>query len=224
MTIVACLAWYDEPIEFLDRCVRSLAGFADKLIAYDGAWELFPDGKTMSPADQILTILRAANDIGIDGHLVSSKPWASQVAKRDALMRDASKCGDWLFVIDGDEYVADAYAAHTRAILGAACGDVATVVCENTTDLPVGYRAPIRRFYRAPVSVDLAHNGYRTADGRWLHGDPAYVELERAIDTPLLLHHERGNRSAERNARAAGYRKNRRAVEAEDWTRERALA
>jgi hypothetical protein len=225
MKIVACLAWYAEPPAFLHRCVTSLVGICDKIIAYDGAWDLFPHDHHLSPPGQARAIIEAAEAIGIG--YASYKPhekWASQVAKRAALMEDAANYGDWLFVIDGDEYVADGDGHGLRKALAETPCDVAQVMCVRTTGCEaVNIPGRIRRLYRAStgVTVEQAHNGYRTADGRWLHGDGAHARLEPACDTSgfVTLHHERLNRGEERNRAAMGYRLNRNATQVEAWRR-----
>jgi hypothetical protein len=147
------------------------------------------------------------------------------VEKRAALMAEAAtyaQDGDWLLVIDGDEYLHDAKPGLLKSTLAGTHLDVALVMLENVT----GYegtrgKQPIRRLYRASagVTVDTAHNGYRTRDGRWLHGDGAMVKLALPLDCSGLvhLHHEKLNRGAERNGRALAYRSERMRLRAENW-------
>lgn len=227
MRIVACLSWYDEPTAFLYRCVRSLEGLADELIAVDGPWQHFPSSNgSRSPSEQYETINATRRACGIGGiTLRPGRPWGSQVEKRNTLMEIASAAAGkdgWLFVIDGDEYVHWADASDLRRQLDRTERDVALVSCVRTTGVErVNIPRPIRRIYRAStgVGVHRAHNGYRTADGRWLHGDPAYVRVERAFDaSPLLtLHHEQMNRGDERNAARLAYRSARRREGIESW-------
>lgn len=221
--IVACLAWYAEPPKFLHRCVSSLEPFCDHLIAYDGAWDLFPGATPESSSEEWQAITDAAEENGLAFDIYAPDTvWASQVEKRALLMEEASTCGDWLFVIDGDEYVSVVNAQGLKNQLNATSLDVALVEIVRTT----GYEAvntpgAIRRLYRAScgVTVDTAHNGYRTKDGRWLHGDGAAVRLESPLDLSgyLKLHHERLNRGEERDRRAMDYRKNRLEQRSEDW-------
>jgi hypothetical protein len=221
--LIACLAFYDEPIPFLERHVRSVARVADELVAFDGAWHGHPDGKPHSPVEQALTIKTTALAAGLPCIYYSpQRTWLSQVEKRDALMRYASgRCAknDWLLVIDGDEHVHGCDNASLRWLLEHTDYDVATV---NTTRTH-GQRliegsTPMRRLYRAPVTVERAHNGYRR-DGQWLNGDSAYVRLARAADaTPHLhLHHEHMNRGDERNGARLAYRMERRREQSETW-------
>ena len=222
--IVAALAWYNEPIPFLQRCVASLQGVADRLVCYDGPWQLYPHNRPRSPIEQPHAISRTAWDHGIECEILSGLVWSSQVAKRDALMRYAQTRGDWVLVIDGDEWVHAARPFELRAALDSLPGEVAMVGCA-VSEAGGEYERPnpIRRLYRsaAGVTVETAHNGYRTADGRWLHGDPLHVPLEPAVDLSrlLTLRHERAHRGGERDAARLAYRRARRDQGLEKWRR-----
>jgi hypothetical protein len=226
MRIVACLAWYMEPPAFLERCITSLRGLADEAICYDGAWDLWPDGRPESSPEEHAAIARAADEIGLPVTIYTpDTTWASQVEKRASLMLEAGETGaDWLLVIDGDEYIASHQASAARALLESTSCDVATIMHKRTTGVEaVNTPGPIRRLYRADtgVTVDTAHNGYRTIDGRWLHGDCAAVKLEPPLDLSryVLLHHERANRGDARNRAALDYRSARLAQGVESWRR-----
>lgn len=214
MSIVACLAWYDEPPEFLYRCVRSLAGVADYLVAFDGAWKHFPTRgwNALSDKAEHDAIGQACDDARLQYEITRpfTGTWKSQVAKRDALMLRAGRFGDWLFVIDGDEYV-ESFGNLTREQSETDL-DVGTVECSELRPGATGPSpwSPIRRVYRAPVRVEGGHHGYRTADGRWLHGDPSKVKLEPTVALPIQLIHTPSSRGEDRNRRAAEYRATRR--------------
>jgi hypothetical protein len=213
-----------EPPAFLTRCVESLRGLAAELVAYDGGWDLFPHAQPESSEAEGLAIVRAADAIGIGCTVYTpDTSWGSQVEKRAALMLEAGETGaDWLLVIDGDEWIDWHQGTTARAVLTTTICDVATIMHQRTTGHPgVNTPAPIRRIYRAStgVTVDTAHNGYRTMDGRWLHGDSAAVRLEPPCDVSrfVLLHHERANRGEARNRAALDYRSARLATRAEAW-------
>lgn len=218
MRIVACLAWYDEPLEHLHRAVTSLRGLADTLIAVDGAWNLYPDGQSCSAPEQREAIHCAAEEVGILAVVWQGREWTSQVEKRNFLMREGARCGEWMLVIDGDEeIVRSPDTSDVRTILADTGRDVATVVCRHHND--VVNQAPIRRVYRASagITVETAHNGYRTMDGRWLHGAPSHVTLEPTVALPVTLIHHATSRGEPRNRSAADYRAARRRVQAESW-------
>lgn len=227
MRVVAALCWYDEPIRFLVRCIGSLAGVADEVVCYDGAWDFF-DGGTCSDETQWAAIGSAAADAGITATIYApDTKWASQVEKRAALMLDARERGaDWIIVIDGDEYVAEKEPSRFRgALFTEVTRDVAMVGALRLQKGEIWDTkpSPIRRVYRANtgVTVDTAHNGYRTKDGKWLHGDSVFVPLEPAVDlsAALVLHHEAAHRGAERDARRLEYRRHRRELGLEEWRR-----
>jgi hypothetical protein len=193
MKLTACLCWYDETVELLEQCVASLAGVVDELVAFDGRWELHPAPKSgegdivHSPLHQQFALVEAACNakIPLVRETARQEAWASQVAKRSALLGCAIDNGaDWLFVIDADEWLESAYTTGLRRALMSTGADVGLTDYQMYVDGQRGARYPIRRLYRAASGVDIntAHNGYRTSDGRWLHGDTSHVTLERAED------------------------------------------
>ena len=219
MKIAACLSWYDEPAHFLDRVIWSLSKTVDTVVALDGAWKLYPGGQPYSSLAQTETLEAACAEFGlrfVGGTKYAEELWASQVAKRDALMKLAAKTdADWLFVIDADEFVERSDRELLEKLLDAATCDVAKVRCSRRD----GRESSIRRLYRASagVTVASAHNGYRTTDGRWLHGDGARVMLQPALDvsSALAIYHDHDNRSEQRNDRARAYYRERRAQQIE---------
>jgi hypothetical protein len=125
--VTAALAWYDEPVELLDACVRGLAGVADRVVAVDGVYRRFPHQRESSPPEQAAAIAAAAMDIGIESVVVTpARAWAGQVEKRSALLREASVGSDWIMVVDADHIVhADGPAA--REELSTIDADVVSV-------------------------------------------------------------------------------------------------
>lgn len=228
MKVVAALAWYQEPIEFLDRLVRSLAGVVDELVALDGRWSLFDDGAEdafLSDPDQTETIVAAAAAVALPLSFgIVDGVWPSQVAKRDALMKLAATRGDWILVVDGDEYVEACDRGELDAGLAAAEVHVASVMTVPKTREAHQLRRPepVRRIYRSTpaLEVAVAHNGYRDATG-WLHGDPAYVRLvpPANLSAHLRMAHQGRARGDARNDLATTYRMKRRAERVEAWRR-----
>lgn len=224
MKLYAALSWYDEPVDFLYRCVESLAGVADGLVALDGAWELWPDGRAQSPPEQTEAIL---DGWGRSTDLWLSRlagRWPSQIAKRDALMRNATALGaDWILVVDGDEWVSDCDREALDDLLCATDREVARVRLTHTAHPKRG--AGVRRLFRAVpgLGVEVAHNGYgyEGADGKrvWLHGDPAFVSLAPPADASLAiaLLHEWRSRGRDRNAASHRYYYSRRRGKYERW-------
>jgi hypothetical protein len=222
MILLAALSWYDEPVPFLTRCVESLSRSVDGLVAFDGPWNLWPRAEPQSDPEQTQAILEGWGS-GLDLWVSRlDRPWPSQVAKRDAMMKHAVSIGaDWILVIDGDEWVDRLDRPALDEALEGSGREVARV---SLLDSRWDRGSPVRRLYRAlpGLTVDIAHNGYAVddADGRrWLHGDPAFVALERPVDVSAyaLLRHEHRSRGVSRNADSVAYRWQRRYERAERW-------
>lgn len=125
MTITALLSWYDEPIDLLDKGVRSLRGFCDRLIALDGAYEFTPDHQPRSPSEQADVIWDAALAAGLDVSVQEGKVWAGQIEKRQHLF-DLATHTDWVLIHDADHEL-DGDPVLLRAFLAALPPDVVTV-------------------------------------------------------------------------------------------------
>jgi hypothetical protein len=228
--ITACLCWYDERPEDLERCVHSLADVVDELVAFDGRWELFPrpergEGHVVhSPLHQQFALVEAAASIELPLTREEPRelPWPSQVAKRDALMRQAAIASGWMLVIDADEYVESADVAGIRTALEQTGGDVASAMTKFYNDGNRGPSWPVRKFYRASagVTIETGHNGYRTADGRWLHGPTEYVDVEPSEDLSHLITvaHDTTCRPIKRQQAKRDYRRARSRERVEAWT------
>lgn len=103
MNIVAMLAWWDEPPDELDACVRSLTVLCDTVVAVDGAYQMTPGATATSPTEQVAAIRDAAADTGLQARIiVPSKIWAGQVEKRNLMIREASADADWVIAVDAD--------------------------------------------------------------------------------------------------------------------------
>jgi hypothetical protein len=227
VVICAALAWFDEPVEFLDRCVRSLAPLCDRLVAVDGRWELYPGDEWASPPEQAEAIAEAAAAAGLEVDLQRHLGWASQVSKRDYVMERAARGADWILVVDGDEElesITALTAIRIRAELAATELDVAQTMTVPLNKpwpysaMPVHER-PVRKLYRAGTRVPgPAHNAY-ALDGRWLLGDTTHVALEPALNlsADVRIRHDNQNRSAERNLAAKRYRRARQEARIEAW-------
>lgn len=209
MKICACLVWYDETVESLERCIQSLQGVADSVVAVDGRWKLMPGTGLYSPFLQHAVIRETAHDAGIEAIVVEAPEAAlgTQVAKRDYAMNLAAEHGDFVFVIDGDEFVEHCDPVALRAALARTDADVCHAAVRNAGHRVFQTRPHARRRgYRsdAGVSVVEAHNGYRAADGTWLNGEH---ELAEAADTSALIGivNDRDARTPERQERAGFY-------------------
>lgn len=131
MKVYALLSHFDESVDHLTRCVTSLKGFADVIVALDGAYATFPDARAQSDSGQDEALHKAARDAGLAYSIkVSHGLWASEVEKRAALFELGRKAGatpdDWLLIIDGDMGLAE-FTADARDRLAATELDVADV-------------------------------------------------------------------------------------------------
>lgn len=124
LTVTAALAWYDEPIETLEACVRSCAVVADRIVAFDGAYARWPNGRVASPPGQAEAIRGVAEELGLECKvLIPDELWAGQVAKRSAMLAEASRDSDWVLQVDAD-HVLSGDRVKIRADLKAATVDV----------------------------------------------------------------------------------------------------
>lgn len=165
--IVACLSWYDEPLDGLDRCVSSLAGVADLLLAVDGAFESFPHRRPWSEHDQHGVIMDAAVEAGLLLELVAVvDPWqGDEVGKRAWMTQRGVELagGGWLLVIDGDEYVEESVPSLSRRLeQSIAIGDGAAYVQFRVNEM----RHPLPRLFRAQAGLTV-----RGAHWRYVLGD-----------------------------------------------------
>lgn len=102
MKITGMLAWWDEPPELLDGCIRSLGNLCDTVIAVDGAYVMTPGATPSSPTEQAEAIREAATETGIKATIVRGRLWAGQVEKRNFMLEKAAKTADWLLAVDAD--------------------------------------------------------------------------------------------------------------------------
>lgn len=97
----------------LARCVEHAACLADRIVALDGAWMMFPDGTHESDPDQAQAIKDAAKEAGIECEVHGSmEVWPGQWSKRSHLFQLAARGQevgvDWIFPVDTDwEWYAD---------------------------------------------------------------------------------------------------------------------
>jgi hypothetical protein len=217
--IVAALAWFDEPPEFLARCVRSLQGLVDEVVAVDGGWRWFPGARFASSPPEVRAIRDAAKDAGIKSRvIVPESVFDSQVHKRAFLMQEAARDSDWVFVIDADEWVSDVDCEAVREALSSTTALVAAVTIRNLhqgDELPADYHPDgglRRRFYRSGTTVVVVHSGYSYHGKHLLPGEPA-VDLGEYV----TVDHDICNRGTDRNQRAAEYREARTRERVEVW-------
>lgn len=225
MRLHALLCWYDEPPNALAACVASLTiANVDHLVAVDGAYLLYPDGKPSSPPDQAATIQQTAQALGIAATIhTPNERWAgNEVEKRTrmfSLALAASDPGDWWLSIDADMLITQApHDLHQQ--LQDAEVDAARATLTEYRDLddtqtqaqqfhyPRTSQYPMRLLFRAqPLACAHNHCTYRTPDARVLWSAQAPITEEPGTDLPdLVVEHRHNQRTVDREqARAAYY-------------------
>lgn len=178
MKIFALLSWFNEQESHLRRCVSSLEGFADVVVALDGAYATFPEARAESPCSQRAALHEAARDAGLAYCLKTPyRAWkGGEVEKRAALFDLARTAGatpdDWFLIIDADMavgYVSE----HARAKLEATGRAVAEQRWHNLQINGVisgEYR--MRFMFRAlpGLTVERAHYLYTVPNEAGPHG------------------------------------------------------
>lgn len=214
MRLIALLSWYDEPRDGLLACIQGLARMnTDLLVALDGAYDLYPDGKGRSELDQHGVLAAACAQFGIDllDYTPSSTWEGNEVAKRTELFRlgwGAAQDGDWFFVVDGDEQIVDV-PDDLRERLEATDLDAAEITMRHLAVAETSEWPPwhiTRRLYRAQrIHVETNHWTYKAEGGRtlWIGGGPEEVP---ALDlSDLRMDHNYEHRSNVRHSAKLAY-------------------
>jgi hypothetical protein len=206
MRIVALLSFYDETDEMLRESIGSLQGFADALVAVDGAYKLYPGGKPSSGERSHDVIRDVCQEIGIELNLyVPETVWVGgEVEKREKMFRygerlASNKAGDWFFILDGDFVITDHLGA--REALKDVRESVACVTLDNTTGISL--HPLLFRPYRG-IEVGPAHHHWKLRDGRWLwhplHGMP-----KADLSQKIIVEHRQKDRPQGRADAALAY-------------------
>lgn len=228
MRVIGLLSWYDEAPSWLAATVAAAAPMLDHLVAVDGAYELYPDGRARSEATQAEVIARTCDAAGIG--LTLQRPqhrWrGNETAKRTyafALANAEAEPGtDWIFVIDGDDVVSN-IPGDLRPRLKSTERDAAEVTLwereawiEKTPEAAQGLPLPPitrmhqRRLYRAADSIEVvgSHFVYRaTRDGQqsYLWGPNTFPLVDAADFTDIEVEHRSRHRDMARRSSAAEY-------------------
>lgn len=198
MIIAAALCWYDEEPRILRRCIMSLAGIADVLVALDGPYADYPTASPESPLDQRDAIEGAASDAGIE-IVALSWPGLTQAAKRTALYREAARRADWLLIIDADETLHVNDATELRARLTPAHDAASIVVITDE------HAAPYARLIRSmdDLTCGPVHHGALSATddgervciadrrGEVMHSKPRprRARVDDVSDLAIIINH-----------------------------------
>lgn len=173
MRIIAVTIWYNENPEHLSALTRSLAGFADGLVAIDGAFAYFPDASTRSPQEQVDALVKGCEEANVE--LLLHRPnrlWEGEVEKRNASLRLAGTLdADWVVVVDGDMEIGSRNGA--RDALAATKFDVAVIRVEDDETTPNRQWCDARFVYRYSDSL------------RWWRSHYIVRNSERTLLCPL---------------------------------------
>jgi hypothetical protein len=210
--IVALLSWWNENPAWLTRCVTPLGRFVDHLVAVDGAYEHVSGSHehARSSGDQADAIVAACDGTGLALTLHRpTEPWiGDEVAKRTFMFQAAAlltEPGDWLFVVDADEFVQEVPAS-IRSQLEQATEDGFEVGQIDMASPPPARGVDLsRRFFLADPSfrVEGRHFHYvagPTTSPRLLWGDGSDPRLLPAV-------HIEGFRSEHWTAKRHPYRR-----------------
>lgn len=192
--IIGLLNFYDEPIPDLVACLEGLASAGtDHVVAVDGAYALYPDGKPASDPNQHAALVLSARQLGLGLTLHNPNAvWVgNEVQKRSFLFGlgwAVAEPGDWFWVIDADEVVMRA-PDDLKDRLAATEHDAVEVEALDTVALRANQpdwppRFAVRQLFRAqPITTETNHNAYVTGDGRLLRGfDRDDLPIESALD------------------------------------------
>jgi hypothetical protein len=217
MKIIAMLSYYDEQPNLLKRSVRGLARLGvDTIIAADGAYALYPDGKPYSSPETIHALCGAARDRRI--HLILHQPddvWAgNEVEKRQTMLDLAvswSDVVDWLVVWDCDyKLLACPWKFNLKDRLQVTSCDVATIAFTEDPRADGEHDFyPMGMFLRAQrgIRMDGNHHTYLLPHGRRTQVLRRPVENEAdALHMPdVKVLHDVHQRDPERRARQTAY-------------------
>lgn len=230
--IIGLLSWYSESAVWLAQTVASAAKCCDHVVAVDGAYGLYPEGRNRSSAEQgaIITDVAAGYGMGVTVHTPKDRWHGNEVEKRSFMFALAETIAepnvDWYFVLDGDEVILDVPSdfRHRLATTDLDAGEVTFWEHQDPQQDPKlaaaarqfewsgHHRFPIRTLFRAipGLRVETNHYTYKTPDGRLLWGNEAEAEQVPALDCQdVLIEHRTHLRDLARRNAARDYYKRR---------------
>jgi hypothetical protein len=218
MRIFGCLIWFDEDPRWLASTVASFGKIADHVVAVDGAFFAYPEGRPASGGEQGEAIQAAARaaGLGLTLHVPQTVWYGNEPEKRSCYARIVNALaepGDWMLVLDGDEELSDV-SPLARGDLENATENAATIGFWTTDELRSWY-GPTRRLYRvlpgmeygpSHYSLSAPAPGYEAVGCLWLDGrGEKYGEpLEPALDltSQIRVEHKHHLRTGPRTEKA----------------------
>lgn len=224
MKLFALMSWFDENPAWLHAAIASLGDLGiHHLIAVDGAYALYPDGKPRSHIDQYGAIHEAAArlDIGLTIYTPATTWQGNEIEKRTFMFRLAehhAEAGrDWYYIADADETIRETPDnLHDR--LRTSVFDAAEATYHEQTETGLKNFA-IPKFFRAIPGLHVTgnHFTYKTPDGRALWGNAITETLEPRDISGVSLYHHTIKRHADRRSAAKRYYDTRDAQLVEAW-------
>jgi hypothetical protein len=213
--LIGLMSWYDEHSSWLSGAIAShyRAGMTH-LIAVDGAYELFPDGRARSGAEQHRAISETCEGLGVSSTIYAPQTvWhGNEVEKRSFLFNlglvVADGPQDWFVIIDADHLMADP--DDLRPHLEATDLHAAEFMTYQRPDptipealqfkMPRVHQSTARLAYRANPGLRCRDNHYTYVDGEgrilWSQGicEPAlrldHVRVEHRTRERDIARHE----------------------------------
>lgn len=215
MIVTAALCYYDDDLELLDRCLRSLPVVADKVVVVDGRYGRYmPGASPTSPRAHHAFIRDTCRELALPLILdVPSKPWAGQVEKRSHLLALAAKGTDWIVGADADHVLHGVRQSVREELAAVEVEDTVDVDFWTTPNLArplresaagdwhanlAGQRAKVSAFWRAlpGLRVEERHWWYTALKGEqrvWLWGGDGEGRYPRAkvhtLYAPFYVEH-----------------------------------
>jgi hypothetical protein len=223
MKIIALLNFYDEIPSWLAATVASTARFCDHIVACDGSYGLYPQGKPSSGIAQHNAITDAAEAVGIGCtlHVPNTRWVGNEVEKRTFLFQAGSLVAepyeDWFLVIDADELIVE-HSNLTKFDLEATDALVAEVTLREKRDyshlphgvaqqMPTAELQRARRLYRCIDNMRVETNHYTYVGD--VEGEKVYLwnkSTEPALHLPtVVIEHRNHHRLIDRAAAAKTY-------------------
>ncbi len=231
MKIHGILSWFDESPSWLGTATASLGRFCDHILAIDGAYALYPDGKPRSHPHQAEVIVHTAEAMNVACTLCQPSEvwWGNEVEKRNKsldIVGAFAEDGDWLCVFDADYHTVRCNPESLRHDLAATECVVATYGIVDTEDwlangaeslavqttLHTQWVSQTRDLYRWDPSLRVgpAHGDMSIAAGwaeqprKWLRG-PYDLEPAEDMSRNLTVYHRTKQRATVRRNAQQGY-------------------
>jgi hypothetical protein len=200
MKIIALLNFYDEIPSWLAATVASTARFCDHIVACDGSYGLYPQGKPSSGIAQHNAITDAAEAVGIGCtlHVPNTRWVGNEVEKRTFLFQAGSLVAepyeDWFLVI-----VAEVTLREKR--------DYSHLPHGVAQQMPTAELQRARRLYRCIDNMRVETNHYTYVGD--VEGEKVYLwnkSTEPALHLPtVVIEHRNHHRLIDRAAAAKTY-------------------